>query len=214
MTPYLAFSVVEHLVDWVEPAFLVAGYAIIAGGVLLERSVFIGLIVPGDVILALGGVYASEGKLNLVLVIIVGTLAAITGESVGFWLGRRYGAGMLRHVPFIGRFMADRLENAQEFFKRNGGKTVAIGRYATAAGAFIPFTAGVARMSYRRFIAFDVPAIVVWATGISVFGFAFGKNLAFVDKALSRFGLVVLALIAVFFLARWLWKQRQQRAGK
>jgi membrane-associated protein len=211
VTSYLALSLVERIVNWVEPAFLTAGYLIIAGGVLLERSIFVGLIVPGDVILALGGVYASEGKLNLVLVIVVGTVAAITGESIGFWLGRRYGAGMVRHVPVIGTFMAERLEAAQGFFKRNGGKTVAIGRYATAAGAFIPFTAGVAKMPYRRFIAFDSPAIVLWATGISIFGFAFGKNLAFVDKVLSRFGLIVLGLLAAILLARWLWKRREHR---
>jgi membrane-associated protein len=211
VTSPLALSLVERLVQWVEPAFLVAGYAIIAGGVLLERSVFIGLIVPGDVILALGGVYASEGKLNLIAVIVIGTLAAITGESIGFWLGHRYGAGLVRHVPVIGRFMVDRLENAQDFFRRNGGKTVAIGRYATAAGAFIPFTAGVARMPYRRFIAFDAPAIAVWATGISIFGYAFGKNLAFIDKVLSRFGLIVLGLLAVIFLGRWLWKRQRER---
>jgi membrane-associated protein len=211
VTSPLALSLVERLVQWVEPAFLVAGYAIIAGGVLLERSVFIGLIVPGDVILALGGVYASEGKLNLIAVIVIGTLAAITGESIGFWLGHRYGAGLVRHVPLIGRFMVDRLENAQDFFRRNGGKTVAIGRYATAAGAFIPFTAGVARMPYRRFIAFDAPAIAVWATGISIFGYAFGKNLAFIDKVLSRFGLIVLGLLAVIFLGRWLWKRQRER---
>jgi membrane-associated protein len=211
VTSPLALSLVERIVQWVEPAFLIAGYAIIAGGVLLERSVFIGLIVPGDVILALGGVYASEGKLNLIAVIVIGTLAAITGESIGFWLGHRYGAGLVRHVPLIGKFMVDRLENAQDFFKRNGGKTVAIGRYATAAGAFIPFTAGVANMPYRRFIAFDAPAIVVWATGISIFGFAFGKNLAFIDKVLSRFGLIVLGVLAVIFLGRWLWKHQRER---
>ncbi len=214
MTPYLALSLVERIVDWVEPAFLTAGYVIIAGGVLLERSMFIGLIIPGDVILALGGVYAAQGKLNLVAVIVVGTLAAITGESIGFWLGRRYGAGMIRHVPVLGRFLADRLGDAEDYFKRHGGKTVAIGRYATAAGAFVPFSAGVGKMPYRRFMAFDVPAIAVWATGISIFGYVFGRNLAFVDKALSRFGLIVLGLVTVIFLARWLWNRQRERRIK
>jgi membrane protein DedA with SNARE-associated domain len=58
----VAFSLVEKIVHWIEPAFVAAGYAIIAGGVLLERSIFIGLLVPGDLILALGGVYASQHK--------------------------------------------------------------------------------------------------------------------------------------------------------
>ena len=87
----VAISIVERIVHWIEPAFVVAGYAIIAGGVAMERSIFIGLIVPGDLILALGGVYASQQKMSLLLVIVIGTLAAIAGESLGFLLGRKIG---------------------------------------------------------------------------------------------------------------------------
>src|SRR5438067_584772 len=125
-----------------------------------ERSIFLGLVVPGDLILALGGVYASRGKLDLWLVIVVGILAATAGESIGYWLGRRYGRGFISRIPLVRR-LDDRLEDAEGYFKRHGGKTVAIGRYATAAGAFVPFTAGVGKMPYRRFLLFDVPAIAV-----------------------------------------------------
>src|SRR6266496_476091 len=134
----LAFSLVEKIVDLVEPVFLSAGYFVIAAAVLMERSIFIGLIVPGDVILALGGVYASQGKLSVVGVAALGTVAAICGESAGYWLGRKVGLRLLRRVPILRRF-EDRLEDAERFFRRRGGWTVAIGRYATAAGAFIPF---------------------------------------------------------------------------
>lgn len=207
----LGLSLVEKIVQWVEPAFLAAGYFIIAGGVLMERSIFLGLIVPGDLILALGGVYAAQKKMDLLGVIAVGTLAAIAGESIGFWLGRHFGVRVLRRLPFVGRRLSRVIEESEDYFRRHGGKTVAIGRYATAAGAFIPFTAGAAKMSYARFLAFDIPAIMVWATGISIFGYYFGRNLAFVDKVLSRFGYGVLALIILFFAGRFLWKKRQER---
>jgi membrane-associated protein len=207
----LGLSLVEKVVQWVEPAFLAAGYFIIAGGVLMERSIFLGLIVPGDLILALGGVYAAQKKMDLLGVIAVGTLAAIAGESIGFWLGRHFGVRVLRRLPFVGRRLSRVIEESEDYFRRHGGKTVAIGRYATAAGAFIPFTAGAAKMSYARFLAFDIPAIMVWATGISIFGYYFGRNLAFVDKVLSRFGYGVLALIILFFAGRFLWKKRQER---
>jgi membrane-associated protein len=207
----LGLTLVEKIVDWIEPAFLAAGYFIIAGGVLMERSIFLGLIVPGDLILALGGVYASQKKMDLTGVIVVGTLAAIAGESIGFWLGRHFGIRVLRRLPFVGKRLSKVIEESEDYFRRHGGKTVAIGRYATAAGAFIPFTAGAAKMSYARFLAFDIPAIVVWATGISIFGYYFGRNLAFVDKVLSRFGYGVLALVVLFFAGRFLWKKRQER---
>ena len=207
----LALTLVERIVQWLEPAFLTAGYLIIAGGVLLERSIFLGLIVPGDLILALGGVYASQGEMSLVWVIVVGSLAAICGESVGFYLGRRYGIRLIRHLPFVGPRLSRVIDESEDYFRKHGGKTVAIGRYATAAGAFIPFTAGAGKMSYFRFLLFDVPAIIVWATGISIFGYYFGRNLGFIDKVLSRFGYGVLALIVLFFAGRYLWKKRQER---
>lgn len=211
--PVLALSLVERIVSEIEPIFLAAGYYIIAAGVLMERSVFIGLIIPGDLILALGGVYASQGKMSLPIVIVIGTLSAITGESIGFWLGRKFGVRLVRRLPYVGKWLAEKLETSEEFFKKHGGKTVAIGRYATAAGAFIPFSAGAGRMKFWRFLAFDIPAIIVWATGISIFGYVFGRNLAFVDKVLSRFGYIVLGLIVVLFLGRWLWKRWRVRGA-
>lgn len=213
----LALTLVERIVRELEPAFLSAGYLIIASGVLAERSIFLGLIVPGDLILALGGVYASQKKMDLVGVIVVGTFAAIAGESIGFWLGRRFGVRMLRRLPFVGPRLSRMIEESGGYFRKHGGKTVAIGRYATAAGAFIPFTAGAAKMSYLRFLAFDIPAIAVWATGITIFGYYFGRNLAFIDKVLSRFGYGVLALAILFFAGRYLWKRhlerKEQKAG-
>jgi len=210
----IGLSLVERLVHWIQPAFLAAGYYIIAGGVLMERSIFIGLIIPGDIILALGGVYSAQHEMNLVAVIVIGTAAAITGESIGFWLGRRFGIRLLRRLPFFGHRLSRVVEESRDYFRRHGGKTVAIGRYATAAGAFMPFTAGAAHMSYARFLAFDVPAIAVWATGISVFGYYFGRNLSFIDKALSRFGYGVLALIVLFFAGRFAWRRWRERRDR
>lgn len=203
-------ALVERLVHFVEPLFADAGYLIVAFGVFFERSVFIGLIIPGDVILALGGVYASQGKLTLPLVMAIGVTAAILGESAGYWLGRRFGRRLLRRLPILNRF-DDRVEGAEEFFKRRGGWTVAVGRYATAAGAFIPFVAGMSRMPYGRFLLFDVPAVVIWAVGISAFGYEFGDHLAFIDKVLSRFGFIMLGLLVAFFAARFLWKRWKGR---
>jgi membrane-associated protein len=204
----LKASLVEQIVTWLQPAFAVAGYEILALAVLLERSIFIGLIVPGDLMLALGGVYASEGKLSLVWVIVIGIVAALVGESIGYWLGRRFGLTLIRALPLVRR-LEPRLEDAQEYFRKHGGMTVVIGRYATAAGAFVPFSAGIAKMPYRRFMAFDIPAVAVWASLISGFGYAVGRNLALIDRTLSRFGYVILGLLVVGFVLRVIYKRRR-----
>ena len=204
-------ALVEQLVEWFAPAYTHAGYLIVAAGVLAERSILIGLFIPGDLILAVGGIYAARGDLSLTLVIVIGIFAAICGESIGYWLGRRYGISLLRRIP-LARRLAGRIEGAQDYFKRHGGKTVAIGRYATAAGAFIPFVAGVGRMDYRRFLAFDIPAIALWAAGITLFGYYFGEHIDFVDTVLSRFGLIMLGVLVVLGGGYVLYKRRTRTA--
>ena len=206
-------GIIEEIVEWAGPVFAAAGYFIVFGAVALERSVFIGLFVPGDVILALGGIYAARGDLDIAWVIVLGAMAALIGESVGFWLGRRYGLSLIRHLPLVNR-LEDRLESAREFFSRHGGKTVFIGRYATAAGAFIPFTAGVAEMSYPRFLAFDAPAVAIWATGIALIGYFFQAQLDLVDRILSRFGWIMLGLLAAFIVGRIVYRRwKGQKKG-
>jgi membrane-associated protein len=197
----LAF--LEDIVRRFGPLFEDAGYQIVVGAVLLERSIFVGLIVPGDVVLALGGIYAARGELGLGWVMLGAALAAGVGESTGYWLGRRYGPSLLKRLPFVNR-LAPRLDAAQDYFGEHGGITVAIGRFATVAGAFIPFAAGVGRMPYHRFLLFDLPAVGAWAVGITLIGYFFGENLDFVDKVLQRFGLAVLGLLVLFLAVRYL----------
>jgi membrane protein DedA with SNARE-associated domain len=180
--------------------------------VVLERSIFIGLIIPGDVVLALGGIYAARNELSLPWVIATATLAAIIGESVGYWLGRKYGVGLISRLPLVRR-LAPKLQAAEEYFRTQGRKTVFIGRFATAAGSFIPFVAGVAKMPFGRFLAVDVPAIIVWAGGIAAVGYVFGSNLDLVERLLSRFGLIALGLLAVLVLTRFLLRRRRHSDG-
>jgi undecaprenyl-diphosphatase len=206
-------AVVKQIIRWVGPVFTTAGYPVIAGAVLLERSIFLGLIVPGDVILALGGVYAGRKDLHLALVIIIGAVAAIVGESIGFGLGRRYGRSLIKKVPLANR-LDKRFEDAQRYFKKRGGITVALGRYATAAGAFVPFVAGMSEMPYGTFLAYDAPAIAVWATGITLVGYYFGRNLDTVEKILSRFGYAMLGVLVAFIVGQILWKRFHKRSSK
>jgi membrane-associated protein len=199
-------GLIREIVQWVGPLFATAGYAIVAVAVLAERSILVGLIVPGDVIIALGGVYAARGDLNVVAVMAIAFVAAVCGESIGFWLGHRYGMRLVRRLPFVNR-LEGKLEEVQGYFDRHGGKTVAIGRYATAAGAMIPFVAGMAKMRYRRFLLFDVPAVLLWAIGITLVGYVFGRNLDVVETVLSRFGWGILALLVAFVVGRIVWKR-------
>jgi membrane-associated protein len=199
-------ALIEQIVDWVGPAFAVAGYFIVFAGVFADRSAFLGLIIPGDVVLALGGVFAARGELALPAVMAVGAAAGLMGESVGFWLGNRHGERLLKKIPLLNRWAGD-LNKAEDYFKRHGGKTVFIGRYVSVAGTFLPFVAGMSKMRYRRFLLFDIPSVILWAIGVSLLGYFLASQIDLIDTILSRFGWGLLALIVLFFGGRFVYRK-------
>ena len=199
-------AIIEQLVEWLGPAFATAGYFIVFAGVFADRSAFLGLIVPGDVVLALGGVFAAKGDLSLPYVIAVGAVAGLMGESVGFWLGNRHGRRLLQKIPVLRRWASD-LSKAEDYFRRNGGRTVFIGRYVSVAGTFLPFVAGMSNMRYRRFLLFDIPSVVIWAIGVSLLGYFLEHQIGTIDTVLSRFGWGLLAVIVLFFGGRFVYRK-------
>lgn len=202
---------IKTFLQWIGPVFGTAGYPLIGAAIVLERTIFLGLVVPGDVVLAIGGIYAARQELSITWVIAIASVAGIVGESTGYWLGRRFGKSLIGRIPLVRR-LEDKLDEAEGYFDKHGGKTVAIGRFATAAGSFVPFTAGAARMPYHRFVLYDVPSVLVWASGIALVGYFFGRNVETVDTILSRFGWIVLGALVAFVAGYVVVKRRRGRA--
>src|ERR687895_351726 len=104
MLPGMKLAFVAELVEWVRPFFSTFGYVIVSVAMFFESAALTGIVVPGDVILALGGVYAGQGDLAVAGVIACGAAFGTIGETVGYVLGRRYGDGVLRKLPLLRRF--------------------------------------------------------------------------------------------------------------
>ena len=200
-------ALVTQLLEWLRPFFETYGYVIVSAAMFFEAAAFTGIVVPGDVILAIGGVYAGEGVLSLPAVIACGAVFGVLGTSVGYLLGRRYGDGLLRRAPILRRFQ-DRLTQAQASIAANAGKTIVLGRFVTGAAVFVPFVAGSSGVPPVKFFAYAIPTMVAWATGLALLGYVIGNNVETIDRIISSIGLGGLA-VAALLIGFWIWRHRR-----
>ena len=207
----MKLALVTQVLEWLRPFFETFGYVIVSVAMLFESAAFTGVFVPGDVILAIGGVYAGQGELSLAGVIACGAIFGVLGTSVGYLLGRRYGDAFLRRAPILRRF-EDRLTQAQRSVAANAGKTIVLGRFVTGAAVFVPFVAGSSGVRPRTFFVYAIPTMVVWATGLSLIGYFVGNNVGTIDKIISRIGLAGLG-VAILVIGFWIWRHRRTPDG-
>jgi membrane protein DedA with SNARE-associated domain len=177
-------------------------YALIGALCWAEAAFFLGFVTPGELAVAAGGILASRGRVLfgwLVLVVVVGTLL---GNSTGYYLGRRWGEGMLAWGP-LQRFFGSPIGKAQAFMKRRGEWAIVLGRLTTPTRIAVPFLAGASRMPYRRFVTFDVPATILWAVAWTTLGFVLGESWELLQDVAGTAALLVLILFVSALVIRW-----------
>jgi membrane-associated protein len=185
------------------PLVLVAVFALPA----LEASTLLGIVVPGELALVLGGVLAHQGRVPLGAAVVAGAAGAVVGDTVGYAIGRRVGERLLAHLPR--RLVRPRqVERAKALVRRLGGRAVFAGRFTAALRALVPGLAGVAGVPYRTFAAYNVAGGVLWATGFVLLGFAAGPAWGTAERVaggagLALLGTIVLAAAAAALLHRW-----------
>ncbi|MEJ1155584.1 DedA family protein [Microbacterium marmarense] len=179
---------------------LIAGFAI-----MLETSVLIGLIVPGDTIVIVAGTAVASWAEGLVLGLAV-VIGALVGESIGFWLGRLLGPRIRR--SWLGQRIGD--ENwarSERYVDRRGGLAIFISRFLPVLHSLVPLTVGMTQYSYRRFLAWTLPACIVWASlYIPVAALAAGTYRELADRlhfaGYIFVGIIVILVLAVFAMKK------------
>src|SRR5262245_56141118 len=137
---------------------------------LLESATLIGFFIPGEAALILGGVLARTGYVPLELLLPLGAAGAIIGDSIGYWVGKRYGRRMLG--TRLGRWIgARRWAAAEEHLRRRGFAAIAIGRFGPFVRSMVPGAAGVAGMPYGRFLVANVIGGGLWAVASVMVGY-------------------------------------------
>lgn len=172
-----------------------AGYFGVFGIVFLESGLMIGFFFPGDSLLFTAGFLASQGLLDINILIFGCFVSAVLGDSVGYYIGRKLGPRIFSKDNSI-FFQKKHLERAQRFYDKHGGKTIILARFIPMIRAFAPVVAGVGLMRYRRFVLFNLVGAVLWAIGVTLAGYYLGNLIPDVDKYLIPIvGLIVIASV-------------------
>lgn len=175
----------------------------------LEASVFLGFVFPGETALVFGGVLAKKGQVSLTLVLILAVVGAITGDSVGYAVGSRYGKG-LQASKLGQRIGNDRWRTTEDFLQRRGGRAVFFGRFTALLRALVPGAAGMSTLPYRTFLFWNILGGVFWATACVLGGYAIGEV---VGSYLSNLGYVLIGIVVVA-VGVHVFRTRREKSGR
>ena len=186
---YLAVLVAQHG-HWI--------YAILFAIIFCETGLVVTPFLPGDSLLFVAGGLAATGGMDIGLLSSSLFVAAVLGDNLNYWIGRSLGHRVFRweHSRFFNRRAFDK---THAYFEHHGGKTIILARFMPLIRTFAPFVAGVAEMSYRRFLPLDIFGGALWIFSLTFAGYFFA-NVPFIKSNLSLFivGIVAVSLLPVF----------------
>ncbi|MGH9223295.1 MAG: bifunctional DedA family/phosphatase PAP2 family protein [Acidimicrobiales bacterium] len=190
-----------------------SAYLVVGVLAALETAAFVGLFVPGELAMVIGGYMAFDGRAELLPMIIFATVGAMMGNSIGYELGRRLGPSIQRSR--LGRRVGEeRWQRAQDYLKTRGGRAVFWGRFIGVLRALVPALAGASRMRYRRFLFWSALGAVIWAPTFVLIGYAAGRSYRRVEHYAGQAGLVLLALVvmvgAIAALGHWVSNHQER----
>ena len=216
---YIAFTNlvdIEKVLEDVSHALGAWTYLLVAGFAFAETGAFVGLVVPGETVMILGGATAGQGATDIYFLIGIAWVCAFAGDSTSFFVGRRLGREFLmRHGPRFG-IGEERLHQVDDYFERHGGKTIFLGRFIGFVRAFAPFIAGSSGMGYRAFVPYSILGTGLWASSALVLGYFFSRSidsvLDYAGKGAFALGTLIVLVVGAIALRRHFRVAENRRA--
>jgi membrane-associated protein len=205
-----------HKIYDVQGLVRIGGLALIAAVIFAETGLMVGFFLPGDSLLVTAGLYCTsvngqEPLLNIVWLNLVVMAAAIIGDTVGYWIGAKAGPKIFTRERSL-FFSRKHLLRTKEFYERHGGKTIIIARFVPIIRTFAPVVAGVGKMSYRRFISFNVFGGIGWSLSMTLLGFTLGKVYPPITKQIDKVIIVIIAVSLMPMVISWLANRNKKPA--
>ena len=197
-----------------EPTLNQYGYLAVGGLVLLEDF---GVPVPGETLLILGAVYAGAGRLNVFLVALIGFLAAVLGDNIGFAIGHFGGRPLIERYGRYILLTPERIDKTTTFFERHGGKIIIIARFVEGLRQANGIIAGISGLHWAKFILFNMIGAALWVGVWVSIGYFSGSHIDSIYNTAARYSTylaIAVVLVILAFIARAVWRRRARRATK
>lgn len=179
-----------------------AGYLGIFGMIFSESGLLVGFFLPGDSLLFTAGFLASQSYLNIYILITIVFIAAVVGDNVGYAFGSKVGKKIFTKEESR-FFRKDNLLKASDFYEKHGSKTVVLARFIPFVRTFAPIVAGVGKMHYQTFLAYNILGGFLWAISIPLLGLYLGNLIPNVDKYILPiiFLIIILSILPSIIFA-------------
>jgi len=196
-----------HRLTDVQSLVRVGGLAAITAVIFAETGLMIGFFLPGDSLLFTAGAIAAHAQFSIVTLNVVLSLAAIVGDTAGYWIGRRAGPALFKKPKSL-LFNPNHLRRAHDFYEQYGGKTIVLARFIPIIRTFAPVVAGVGRMEYRRFLAYNVLGGIGWVVGLTWAGYLLGRTIPDIGRYIHIVIGIVIVLSLIPIGVEW-WRARR-----
>jgi len=182
------------------------GYVGLFALIFAESGLLFGFFLPGDSVLFSVGLLASQGKFDIYTLVPLIVIAAILGDSVGYWFGAKVGPKLFEKDDSR-LFKKKYLEDTQKYYEKYGPMTIIIARFLPAVRTFAPILAGVAKMNYSTFLRYNIIGGIIWGAGVTLLGYFLGNVVPGIDKYIYPI-IALIIIISILPVAIQWWRSR------
>jgi membrane-associated protein len=204
-----------HKIYDVQAIVTYGGVAALVAVVFAETGLLVGFFLPGDSLLVTAGIFCTSANpmgrplLNIVVLNVAVSLAAIAGDTVGYWIGAKSGPRLFTRDESL-LFKKRHLLRTKAFYERHGGKTIIMARFMPFVRTFAPVVAGVAQMPYRRFLAYNVCGGIFWVMSMTGIGYGLARTWPEITRHIDKLIVVIIFISLLPALISWLRSRKEK----